>query len=311
MNRVIGLVVGAIFMFALLISPAEVLSSDTGAIYPGTVAVESVSPEDDVTWTNLDNIKTDNGVYATCSLDYPQKSYRLKARNFAFSAVPDGATILGIVVGIERKSDMANQVRDYRVQLLDAAGALVGTSLKSSTYYPTSDTVKSYGSTSTDAWSASPTAAMVKDVDFGVVLSSSCDGADYGVVSVDYIGMTVYYCVIPTVTTEPCDTITATDCLAHGTIANTGGLNCHTRGFCYKVGTTGDPTTADSKVYDNGGGSYGAGAYSKTISGLTPSTSYRVRAYAINSAGTGYGTSVTVTTLSSGFSYSCGYILGG
>jgi len=40
-----------------------------------------------------------------------------------------------------------------------------------------------------------------------------------------------------------------------------------------------------------------AGAFTKTISGLTPNTSYRVRAYAVNSAGTSYGTTVDVTTL--------------
>ena len=38
------------------------------------------------------------------------------------------------------------------------------------------------------------------------------------------------------------------------------------------------------------------GAFNKSITGLSPNTSYRVRAYAVNSAGTGYGTTVTVTT---------------
>jgi hypothetical protein len=102
--------------------------------------------------------------------------------------------------------------------------------------------------------------------------------------------------VAPTVTTQAATSITSTSCLANGNITDTGGENCHTRGFCYMEGASGDPTTANSKVYDNGGGNYGAGTYSKTISGLSPGTSYRVRAYAINSAGTGYGETVTVLT---------------
>ena len=38
-----------------------------------------------------------------------------------------------------------------------------------------------------------------------------------------------------------------------------------------------------------------------TITGMRAGTSYRVRAYAVNSEGTGYGTTVTVKTLGSRF----------
>ena len=103
--------------------------------------------------------------------------------------------------------------------------------------------------------------------------------------------------VAPTVTTSACSNATPVTLQGNGNITDIGGENCHTRGFCYKQGTTGTPTTADDTVYDNGGGSYGTGAYSKTISGLNSNISYRVRAYAINTAGTGYGTTVTCTTL--------------
>jgi len=167
---------------------------DTGCKYAQIITTQSVSPENNIDWSGatVANLNSDNGQYATVALDYPQISYRLKAQAFDFSAVPDGATINGITVEIDRKSSVANTVRDYRVQLLDASGALVGSSKASTTYYPTSDTVATYGS-SGDTWSASPTAAMVKDSDFGVVLSVKCAGGDFGTASVDYIRMTVYY----------------------------------------------------------------------------------------------------------------------
>jgi len=101
--------------------------------------------------------------------------------------------------------------------------------------------------------------------------------------------------VVPTVTTQAATNIGCTNFTANGNITATGGANPTTRGFCYKVGVAGDPTTADSTAYDTG--SFGTGAYTKSITGLTPSTYYRVRAYAINSAGTGYGSTVQVTTL--------------
>ncbi|MBA7538423.1 hypothetical protein ES705_30698 [subsurface metagenome] len=105
----------------------------------------------------------------------------------------------------------------------------------------------------------------------------------------------------PTVTTQACDEIETKQVDGNGTITATGGVNCTRRGFCYMEGTSGDPTTADSTAYDDG--DFGTGIFSKTITGLSPDTSYRVRAYAINTAGTGYGTTVQVKTTLPEFEY--------
>jgi len=101
--------------------------------------------------------------------------------------------------------------------------------------------------------------------------------------------------IAPTVTTQSATDVATTSFIGNGNITDTGGENCTRRGFCYKVGTSGDPTTSDSVAYDDG--SFGTGTYSKSITGLTAGTNYRVRAYAVNSAGTSYGTTVQVTTL--------------
>ena len=102
--------------------------------------------------------------------------------------------------------------------------------------------------------------------------------------------------VAPTTTTQAATSVTNSSCVGNGNITATGGQNATRRGFCYVAGTSGDPTTADSVVYD--GGSFGTGAFTKSITGLAEGTGYRVRAYAVNSAGTGYGDTVQVTTLS-------------
>mgnify|MGYP000902874686 CR=1 FL=1 len=99
----------------------------------------------------------------------------------------------------------------------------------------------------------------------------------------------------PYVTTQDCTNIAGTSVTGNGNIIGIGGSSPTIRGFCYKVGTTGDPTTADSTVYDTG--TFSTGVFTKSITGLTAGTNYRVRAYAVNSAGTGYGTTVDVTTL--------------
>jgi len=100
----------------------------------------------------------------------------------------------------------------------------------------------------------------------------------------------------PTVTTQAVSSITTTGFTGNGNITSTGGANCTRRGFCYMLGTSGDPTTANSVVYDDG--SFVAGSYTKIVTGLSSSTGYRVRAYAINSVGISYGATVQVTILS-------------
>jgi hypothetical protein len=101
--------------------------------------------------------------------------------------------------------------------------------------------------------------------------------------------------VAPTLTTSAMSNIYSTKATANASITNIYGANATRRGFCYMTGTSGDPTTSNNVVYEDG--SFGTGSYSKVITGLSPSTNYRVRPYAVNSAGTGYGTTVQLTTL--------------
>ena len=107
-------------------------------------------------------------------------------------------------------------------------------------------------------------------------------------------GATLTLANIPTVTTQNCDSISYTTATGNGNITNTGGLSITRRGFCYMEGTSGDPTTANSVAYDDG--TFSSGAYTKGLTGLTANTGYRVRAYAVNSMGTSYGTTVQLTT---------------
>lgn len=99
----------------------------------------------------------------------------------------------------------------------------------------------------------------------------------------------------PTVATQAATDVSRFSCVGNGNITDTGGENATRRGFCYKEGVAGDPTTVDSVAYDDG--DFGTGAYTKAITDLKSDTGYRVRAYAVNSGGTGYGTTIQVTTL--------------
>lgn len=99
-----------------------------------------------------------------------------------------------------------------------------------------------------------------------------------------------------TVTTQEESDVTSSGMVANGNITDTGGFGSDVtrRGFCYMEGDSGDPTTENSTVYDDG--TFGTGAFTKSITGLSSSTNYRIRAYAVNAVGTSYGTTVQAKT---------------
>ena len=97
---------------------------------------------------------------------------------------------------------------------------------------------------------------------------------------------------LPTITTGAIAEITPETALASGNVTSDGGKTVTERGFCFNK--TGFPTTADNKIIVSGT----TGAYSSYLTGLDPETTYYVRAYAINEAGTGYGSDVSFLTAS-------------
>ncbi|MCP4116897.1 MAG: hypothetical protein GY737_16125, partial [Desulfobacteraceae bacterium] len=97
---------------------------------------------------------------------------------------------------------------------------------------------------------------------------------------------------LPMLTTTSASNVTRSSAVTGGYITDDGGTSVTVRGVCWS--TSANPTTGDSKT-ENG---EGTGAFSAGITGLAPDTQYYVRAYAVNSAGTGYGSQVTFTTQS-------------
>jgi uncharacterized protein (TIGR02145 family) len=97
---------------------------------------------------------------------------------------------------------------------------------------------------------------------------------------------------LASITTATVTSITGTTAVSGGNITNDGGSLITQRGVCYS--TTPTPTTANTTVISGSG----TGSYTCNLSGLTPSTTYYVRAYAINSAGTAYGSVLSFTATS-------------
>jgi hypothetical protein len=97
--------------------------------------------------------------------------------------------------------------------------------------------------------------------------------------------------VVPTLSsTTSVSSITLTTASSGGVISNDGGASLTERGVVW--GTSTGPTISGSKTSDG----TEPGTFTSSLTSLTPSTTYYVRAYATNSVGTGYGTEVSFTT---------------
>lgn len=96
--------------------------------------------------------------------------------------------------------------------------------------------------------------------------------------------------ILPTIVTTTVTAITPTTAVSGGDITNDGGAPVTTRGICFSTAT--NPTTANSVI---AGGS-GIGSFSSSLTGLSATTTYYIRAFAINSVGTAYGSQVSFTT---------------
>lgn len=97
----------------------------------------------------------------------------------------------------------------------------------------------------------------------------------------------------PAVTTAAVTAIRQTTAQCGGNVTSDGGAAVTARGVCWSTSPT--PTVADHKTTDG----TGTGSFTGAITGLTAGTDFYVRAYATNSAGTGYGNAQPFTTESS------------
>ena len=100
----------------------------------------------------------------------------------------------------------------------------------------------------------------------------------------------VVYPILPTVTTTTVNGISSTSAMCGGNISSDGGADITARGVCWATST--NPTVAGSHTTDG----IGAGVFSSAMTGLVANTTYYVRAYATNIAGTAYGDEVTFIT---------------
>jgi hypothetical protein len=165
--------------------------------------------------------------------------------------------------------------------VVSARGLVYGTSAN-----PTlSNSVLNIGS-GTGSFSGSITGLTPNTTYYVRAYSTNSAGTGYG----NEVSFQTLPVAVPTLITTDASGITQTTVTSGGTISNDGGATITERGIVY--GTSTNPTTSNTKVTSGSG----TGSFSINITGLTPNTTYYIRSYAINSAGTGYGNNITFQT---------------
>ncbi|MFA5432851.1 MAG: hypothetical protein WC319_08275, partial [Candidatus Paceibacterota bacterium] len=108
-------------------------------------------------------------------------------------------------------------------------------------------------------------------------------------ITIGYNDVAIEPVVLPVVITDDVSDVVTTTATCGGSIVSGGPILA--KGCCWRPGTFGVPTIENSKTEDGSG----TDDFVSYLTGLNPGTTYRVRAYAVNAHGVGYGLSRVFT----------------
>lgn len=266
--------------------------ASTGIKYATSAQSVAEAPFDDADWTSTGNaLGAPDGTWAgqSASLSSGERTHILKLSGYDFSSIPAGATILGVTVTVRAKYSGSGGILEL-VQLLDSAGAKVGTDAEGTwTDLTNTPDTYTYGGAS-DLWGNALTRAWVQDADFGVALGGGCL-VNGSYVDIDAVGIEIeymppprtYWVVYEDSATDPADNSTG-----YGQII---------------AGQDGDGAAAVAAGYITAPSADAVDEALATITGLSASTTYRAAAVwwdAASDYGAGRILSAGITTSAGG-----------
>ncbi|MFB0905225.1 MAG: hypothetical protein QMB11_12675, partial [Nonlabens sp.] len=215
-------------------------------------------------------------------------------------AVPTGITTTSASSITQTTASSGGSVTNDGGASITAKGVCWSNTTSSPTIFNTST---NNGSGTVD-FSSSLTGLTANTTYYVRAYATNSVGTSYGSV----MSFSTLSATIPTgVNTNSITSISQTSALGGGSISSDGGAAITSRGVCWS-NTTSSPTISNSRTIDGAG----IGSFTSSLTGLSVNTTYYVRAYATNSAGTAYSSVTSFSTLASslavGQSYQGGII---
>jgi uncharacterized protein (TIGR02145 family) len=151
---------------------------------------------------------------------------------------------------------------------------------------PTTSSTKTSDGTGTGTYSSSIAGLTPGATYYVKAYATNSEGTAYG----NEVSFSSNPVILAAVTTAYVTSVTSTTAVSGGTISADGGGAITAKGVCWAKTT--NPTISNDKTNEGGGNA----SFGSNVTGLSPTTTYYLRAYATNSAGTAYGDELNFTT---------------
>jgi hypothetical protein len=208
-----------------------------------------------------------------------------------------GNVYVGGIVGWIDTSFVNNCYSIAYISGTSSVGGIVGASFNegkvNSSYWNTETTGQSTsagGESRTTSEMSYPYSNTYLDWDFTYIWAND----DTFSINNGYPYLRMLEATAPIVTTYAPDSYTSNSAIVRGNVTSDGGVTVTARGMVWS--TSSNPTIESNNGMTLDG--QGLGVFTSTLSNLSPSKKYYVKAYATNNLGTSYGSEVNFTTLS-------------